>query len=65
MSGMMLGGDEIRTAIAGGLLGIDPLAEGSLQPASYDFRVGHQAFVSSGDEIVDVANRGLVVDRPR
>lgn len=51
-------------AVADGLLAIDPLVDASLQPASYDFRVGNEAFVSTSDSVIDVANRGLVVIDP-
>lgn len=60
----MLTDREIREAIAGGDLSIDPLDSGSLQSASYDFRVGHEAFVSRTDQKIDVANKGLVIVDP-
>jgi dCTP deaminase len=60
----MLSDEDLRMAVADGLLIIDPLVEESLQPASYDFRVGDEAFVSSADSVLDVANRGLVVIDP-
>ncbi len=60
----MLTDAEIRDAISGGLLEIEPLGDTCLQPASYDFRVGHEAFVSGSDEKIDVANRGLVIIDP-
>jgi dCTP deaminase len=57
----MLSDAEIRQAIAEGDLAIDPFADDSLQPASYDFRVGNEAFVSGSDSKIDVANKGLVI----
>jgi dCTP deaminase len=60
----MLTDVEIREAIAAGELQINPFAEGGLQPASYDFRVGDQAFISGTDEVTDVANKGLVIIEP-
>src|SRR2546425_11737845 len=60
----MLTDAEIRDAIAAELFEIDPLADDCLQPASYDFRVGAEAFVSGMDAKVDVANKGLVVIDP-
>ena len=43
---------------------IDPLAPSSLQPASYEMRVGHEAYVSSSEEKIDVRNKGLVIIDP-
>lgn len=60
----MLTDAEIQDAREGGDLGIDPFVEGSLASASYDCRVGDQAFVSGSDEITDVANKGLVIIEP-
>lgn len=60
----MLADREIRRAIEAGELGIEPFAESSLQPASYDFRIGRQAFVSSTREKVDVSQTGLIVIEP-
>lgn len=60
----MLTDVEIREAMTAGELQIDPFAEGCLQSASYDFRVGDQAFISGTDEVTDVANKGLVIIDP-
>jgi dCTP deaminase len=60
----MLTDAEIREAMASGELGIEPFAEPCLQSASYDFRVGNQAFLSGTDEVTDVANKGLVIIEP-
>jgi dCTP deaminase len=60
----MLTDTEIREALVPGELAIDPFAEGCLQSASYDFRVGGQAFLSGTDEITDVSNKGLVIIEP-
>src|SRR5437867_4008426 len=46
------------------MMEIDPVAESSLQPASYDFRVGKQAFASNTDAKIDVENKGLVIIDP-
>jgi len=43
---------------------IDPMAESCLEPASYDFRVGKQAFASNTDAKIDVENKGLVIIDP-
>ncbi len=60
----MITDGEVRAAIAADELQIDPFSESCLQSASYDFRVGNQAFVSGMDEITDVANKGLVIVEP-
>ncbi len=60
----MLAGAEIRTAIAEGLMEIEPLEASCLEPASYVMRVGHEAYVSGSDGKIDVANKGLVVIDP-
>lgn len=60
----MLTDTEIREAISGGNLAIDPFVDTSLQAASYDFRVGDEAFLSGNDSITDVANKGLIVIEP-
>lgn len=60
----MMTDTDIRAAVEDGLLEIDPWAKESLQPASYDLRVGAEAFVSGMNAKVDVANKGLVVIDP-
>jgi dCTP deaminase len=53
--------EEIIRALAEATLAIDPFDADSLQPASYDLRVGNEAYVSGTEAKIDVANRGLVV----
>lgn len=60
----MLTDAEIREAIKTEGLSITPFEDGCLQSASYDFRVGDQAFLSGTDAITDVANKGLVIIEP-
>ncbi len=60
----MLTDAEIKEAVQRETLAIDPFEPESLQPASYDLRVGAQAFVSGADEITDVASKGLVIIEP-
>lgn len=60
----MLTDAEIQEAQAAGDLTIDPFVGACLGSASYDCRVGNQAFVSGTDEITDVANKGLVIIEP-
>jgi dCTP deaminase len=55
---------DIRSAISDGLMAIEPLASDCLQPARYDMRVGHEAYVSSSDGKIDVKNKGLVIIDP-
>lgn len=55
---------EIRAAIAAEDLAIEPLDQSCLESASYDCRVGMEAFVSGTDEKIDVANKGLVIIDP-
>ncbi|MBI4728678.1 MAG: dCTP deaminase [Acidobacteria bacterium] len=56
--------EQIRQAIGEGLLRIEPFDEGVLQPASYDLRVGEHAYASSGRELLNLADRGLIVLEP-
>lgn len=60
----MLTDRGIREALGSGDLDIDPFEAKSLQPASYDLRVGRSAFSSSASSKIDVASRGLVVVEP-
>ena len=60
----MLTDAGIREAQRAQDLTIDPFSEGNLDSASYDCRVGNEAFVSGADEIIDVANKGLVIIEP-
>lgn len=55
---------DIRQAIADDDMAIEPMSEDSLQPASYDLRVGSEAFVSDADAVTDVAKRGLAIIEP-
>lgn len=61
---VMLTDAEIKEALSAGLMSLDPFDSSSLQPASYDLRVGAQAFVSGTEEIADVASKGLVIIEP-
>ncbi len=60
----MLTDKEIREAMDRGDLGIDPFLADCLESASYDCRVGKEAFVSGTDEKIDVTNKGLVIIDP-
>lgn len=56
----LLGDEGIRAARSAGLIDIEPFTDASVQPASYDLRVGGHAFISGDAEVTDVANKGLV-----
>ncbi len=60
----MLTDAGIQEARAEGGLDVEPFDDACLRSASYDFRIGNQAFVSGSDGIIDVANRGLVIIDP-
>ena len=51
------------TADQGGI-GIDPFSKDSVQPASYDLRVGNQAASSSHKEVIDLTKTGFVEVKP-
>ncbi len=60
----MLSDLDIKAAMADKLMEIEPLEGSCLQAASYDMRVGREAYVSSSKEKIDVANKGLVIIDP-
>lgn len=60
----MMSDAEIRAAIGEGLLAIEPMDERSLEPASYDMRIGDEAYLSDSAAKVDLAARGLVAIEP-
>ncbi|MGD0072665.1 MAG: dCTP deaminase [Candidatus Bathyarchaeia archaeon] len=51
---VLLSDAQIREAIKNGKLSIDPFMEPSLQPASYDLRVGKRALVSGMESEIDL-----------
>ena len=57
---MILSDKDIRAAREAGNLHIDPFSEESVQPASYDLRVGNQAAISSDKKVVDLTSTGFV-----
>lgn len=61
---MILSDRDIRSAHQGGKIGIEPFSETSVQPASYDLRVGTQAAISSDKQVVDLATKGFVQIKP-
>ena len=60
----MLTDSEIKKSIAAGEFALEPFEPSSLQPASYDFRVGETAFTSSSREKVNLAQRGVLIVEP-
>lgn len=60
----MLGDNDIKQAIESGNLVLEPFSADCLQAASYDFRVGSEAFTSSAKEKVDLKAKGLVTLEP-
>lgn len=57
---MILTDADIRGAYESGSIQIDPFEEASVQPASYDLRVGPEAIASSSREIMNVEEAGFV-----
>jgi len=61
---MLMTDDEIRAAMAEGKLQIDNFSEKSLQPASYDMRIGARLLVSSNEAEIDLFQRSSAVLKP-
>lgn len=63
---MILTDADIRAASADpdGGIGIEPFDADSVQPASYDLRVGAEAAVSSLKAVVDLESKGFVTVEP-
>lgn len=55
---------EILDAQATGLIRIDPFSEDSLQPATYDLRVGAQAVLSTTSKLVDLSGTRMMIIEP-
>ena len=60
----MLSDADIKRQMRQGGLGLEPFDEASLQPASYDLRVGNSAFASTSKQLVDLRHRGVLVIEP-
>ena len=58
---MVLNKEKIKKAISSGELVLENFSEESLQRASYDMRLGKEAYTSSGREQVDVEARGSLI----
>lgn len=61
---MLLSDTKIQEAISTGLFSLEPFEVSSLQPASYDLRVGKFAFTSSLKEKMDVSQKGILRIEP-
>lgn len=61
---MLMTDGEIREAMTSGGLRIDNFSEKSLQPASYDMRVGSRLLISSDEAEVDLSRKGSAVLKP-
>src|SRR5437867_821815 len=55
---------EIMRARRRGLLKIDPFDQDSLQPATYDLRVGDQAVISTSSKVVDLREHRPMLIEP-
>src|SRR5260370_18870101 len=60
----MLTDSEIQRRVDDGTLRLAPFEGNSLQPASYDLRVGDSAFASTTKQKIDLKQRGVVVIEP-
>jgi len=61
---MLLSDIKIQEARSVGLFSLEPFEASSLQPASYDLRVGKYAFTSSLKEKMDVSEKGILRIEP-
>lgn len=61
---MILTDRKIKEARETGPLTIDPFDERCLSPASYDLRVGTEAFSSTRREKIDLKEKGLLIIEP-
>ena len=61
---MILADQDIRQAVDEGRLRIEPFDPQSVEPASYDLRVGSQAVSSADQKKVDLAKTGFVRVKP-
>lgn len=55
---MIMVDSQIREAIERGTIVLEPFEETSLQPASYDMRLGKKAIVTGVEEQIDLEKRG-------
>lgn len=61
---MMMTDSDIKAAMQGGELVIENFSEQSLQPSSYDARVGNRALVGGTDTEIDISQKKDVTIRP-
>lgn len=61
---MVLSDKQILEARQAGTIGIEPFDERCLHPASYDLRVGEEAFSSTRRELIRLREKGILVLEP-
>jgi len=61
---MLMTDGEVKEAMASGKLNIDNFSDKSLQPASYDMRVGNRLLISSESAEIDLFQKGSAVLQP-
>lgn len=61
---MILVDEEIKKYVSSGEVGIVGFSEKCLQPASYDLRVGEEAFTVSAARVINIQNEGLLEVQP-
>lgn len=61
---MLLSDQQILTAVEHGEIVIDPFAPPCLQPASYDARLGPEAYISKAEQKVNLGEHPLLTIRP-
>ena len=61
---MLLTDSEINAAIKAGDLLIEPFTQASLEPASYDARIGDRALLGGKDAEIDVAKNRAITMQP-
>jgi dCTP deaminase len=55
---------EIERAQKDGLITIDPFSKESVEPATYDLRVGDRAVISTSSKVLDLKTHGLLMIEP-
>jgi dCTP deaminase len=61
---MLMTDGEIRTAMESGKLHMDNFSDKSLQPASYDMRVGSRLLISNDSAEIDLFQKGSAILQP-
>jgi dCTP deaminase len=61
---MILTDGEIKKALNTGEIGISNFSEDCLQPASYDLRVGEEAYTTSSGIVINIQDEGMLEIQP-